>query len=193
MEKKNYGKEVVVALQEVSTIRDILTKKETENLVKEALQESKNYIDVKIRQSERIARREEKMLKEVQRKSVLAIILFICSLILLLISENSIKINGSNIAYLPLIFGSILLIISCYFIGAVSVDYQKYYKTKYTIIYSLNFDLNESIHVYTTYSKNIESAISRFYKVYGLEKYIHYVKDEFGNKYNSNGDELKEV
>lgn len=175
---------------EIAHLNQVLSATATIQLVADAVKESKNYTDIKERTLRREHEQESAMLTKTNRVSIIGLIIFGISFILLYLCASTIDYGAESASAIKLgIAGGIGLIIAVISLVWVMITQNNFYKTQYVIKYKLNSD-PQVTHTYKTKATNDTKALKRFREIInsrGLESDLDYtsieIRDEHGYKY----------
>lgn len=178
------------AKQEITQLNQALSMTETKQLIADAVEESKNYTDIKERSLRREHKQESAMLAKTNRVSIMGLIIFGISFIMLYLCASTMDYGTESASAIKVgIAGGVGLIIAVISFVWVMVTQNNFYKTQYVIKYKLNSD-SQVTHTYKTKAANDTKALKRFREIInsrGLESDLDYtsieIRDEHGYKY----------
>lgn len=176
--------------KEIAHLNQVLSTTATIQLVADAVKESKNYTDIKERTLRREHKQESAMLTKTNRVSIIGLIIFGISFIMLYLCASTIDYDTESVSAIKLgITGGIGLIIAVVSLVWVMITQNNFYKTQYVIKYKLNSN-PQITHTYKTKATNDAKALKRFHSLIAskndkndLDYTSIEIFDEFGYKY----------
>ena len=181
---------IIATSNSITIEKEMLDKEENKVLIEKALKESKQYTDIRVRESIRKARREEKMIRKSNLIAKISIVCAFLGLAMVALSEGAMKYpeyTESNAIHFLIAFGVCLLAgsLTCMLMSEKIQD--AFYKTKFTIYYKDRLGHDVFYEEYSTRATSAAKAIARFYSLTDMRFEPYKVMDEFGTLYDNDG------